>query len=175
MIIIINGSPGVGKTTVSWKLIERFEKAIFLDGDHLGAVHPFEIYDNDRIEYLYRTIENLVDFHHRNGYENIVLNYVFESFESLSKLEDLLRKIDCNVYTFRLHCADSQQEKQIRSRKRNEIEWELNRFRELNAVMENARSHGFIGEPICTDDCSVDRVCDLIMEKVITWPVGDDR
>ena len=39
MIIIINGSLGVGKTEISWELIERFDRAVMLDGDYLGAVH----------------------------------------------------------------------------------------------------------------------------------------
>src|SRR5512133_2808986 len=44
MIVIINGPLGVGKTSISWALLERFERAVMLDGDYLGAVQPFEIY-----------------------------------------------------------------------------------------------------------------------------------
>src|SRR3974390_2861125 len=53
MIVILNGPLGVGKTEVAWKLIEKFERAVMLDGDYLGAVHPFEIRDEQRVAYLY--------------------------------------------------------------------------------------------------------------------------
>ena len=55
MIVIINGPCGVGKTEVSWNLVERFPEGVMLDGDHIGAVYPFEIYDQQRIAYLYQT------------------------------------------------------------------------------------------------------------------------
>jgi broad-specificity NMP kinase len=44
MIVIINGPCGIGKTSVAWALNARFERAVMLDGDYLGTVHPFEIY-----------------------------------------------------------------------------------------------------------------------------------
>jgi 2-phosphoglycerate kinase len=40
MIIIISGPLGVGKTEVAYTLIEKFDRAVMLDGDYLGAVHP---------------------------------------------------------------------------------------------------------------------------------------
>jgi tRNA A37 N6-isopentenylltransferase MiaA len=86
MIVIINGPCGVGKTEVSWNLVERFPEGVMLDGDHIGAVHPFEIYDQQRIAYLYQTIRHLVAFHIEHGYTNFVVNYVFETPESLAEL-----------------------------------------------------------------------------------------
>jgi hypothetical protein len=63
MIIIISGPLGIGKTEVSWKLVGFFERGVMIDGDYIGAVHPFEIYDPERIEYLYQTIRYLIAFH----------------------------------------------------------------------------------------------------------------
>ena len=62
MIILINGSLGAGKTEVAWKLIEKFDRAVMLDGDYLGAVHPFEIYAEQRMAYLYDTICHVARF-----------------------------------------------------------------------------------------------------------------
>jgi nucleoside-triphosphatase THEP1 len=78
MIIIINGPLGVGKTEVSGKLIEYFDKAVMLDGDYLGAVRPFDLHDPQRVEYLYQTIAHNVEWHVTHGYHNFVVNYVFE-------------------------------------------------------------------------------------------------
>ena len=63
MILIINGSVGVGKTSISFSLQERFKKSIMLDGDYIGAVHPFQIYNEERTQYLYQTLTHLLKFH----------------------------------------------------------------------------------------------------------------
>ena len=83
MIIIINGSLGVGKTETSWELTALFERAVMLDGDYIGAVHPFEIHNSQRVEYLYQTIRHLMIWHQQNGYDDFVINYVFERPKSL--------------------------------------------------------------------------------------------
>lgn len=63
-----------------------FDRSAMLDGDYLGAVHPFAIYDDARVAYLYKTITHLFEFHKAHGYTNFVINYVFESPESLAAL-----------------------------------------------------------------------------------------
>ena len=75
MIVIINGPCGIGKTSVAWELNAQFERAVMLDGDCIGAVRPFEIYDDARITYLYRTLHHLIAYHVEQGdYHNFVIN-----------------------------------------------------------------------------------------------------
>ena len=57
MIIIINGALGVGKTSVAEELHWKFDQSVHLDGDAIGNVNPFEIYDDDRTLHLHRTLE----------------------------------------------------------------------------------------------------------------------
>ena len=99
MIIIVNGSLGVGKTSVAELLHWKFDKSVHLDGDAVGDVHPFDIYDESRIQHLYRTLALLVGFHQQNRYANFVINYVFESPGSLQDLLELLRPLDAAIYT----------------------------------------------------------------------------
>ncbi|MEI6289748.1 MAG: hypothetical protein WCP19_04885 [Chloroflexota bacterium] len=93
MIIIINGSLGVGKTSTGDELTWMFDKAIHLDGDSIGNVHPFNVYDPGRIDHLYRALALLIGFHQANGYSNFVINYVFESADSLRELVRLLQPL----------------------------------------------------------------------------------
>mgnify|MGYP002682440129 CR=1 FL=1 len=86
MIIIINGPLGIGKTSVSWELLRCFERAAMLDGDYLGAIQPFEIYDEARIAYLDQTFVHMSAWHKQHGYTNLVINYVFEQPEALARL-----------------------------------------------------------------------------------------
>jgi len=70
MIIFINGPLGVGKTEVAWKLIEKFDRAVMLDGDYLGAVHPFEIDGEGRVTYLDGTMCHVARFHADHGWRS---------------------------------------------------------------------------------------------------------
>ena len=108
MIIIITGPCGIGKTAVSEVLPTRLGRAVMLDGDYIGAVHPFEIYDDARIAYLYHTLQHLVAFHRREGgYRYFVINYVFESPDSLADLCRRLVVHDNEIYVFRLTASDA--------------------------------------------------------------------
>ena len=166
MIIIVNGSLGVGKTSVADQLHYKFDKSIHLDGDAVGDVHPFEIYDDARISHLYRTLELLVGFHQKNGYNNFVINYVFESPESLQELLDLLRPLDPSIHTYWLTCDEEEQAKRIRKRKREELQWELNRFVELQRIQKEAAQHGFIGKEVNTTGLTSKEAAEAIWKDV---------
>jgi gluconate kinase len=145
LIIIINGSLGVGKSTTAEELHWKFDKSVCLDGDAIGNVNPFAIYDDDRIDHLYRTLEFLIEFHQKHGYHNFVINYVFESASSLQDLVDLLRPLDSSIHTYWLTCDKDEQAKRIEGRKRDDLGWELSRFIELQQIQSTAAQEGFIG------------------------------
>jgi len=164
MIIIINGSLGVGKSSIADQLRYKFEKSIHLDGDHMGDVHPFNIYDEARIDHLYRTLELLIGFHQKNNYHNFVINYVFESPESLQELLDLLRPLDPSIHCYWLTCDEEEQAQRIQNRKREDLEWELRRFVELRHIQREASQHGFIGKEVNTTRLSPEDVAQTIWE-----------
>jgi GrpB-like predicted nucleotidyltransferase (UPF0157 family) len=173
MIVIINGPLGVGKTEVSWKLIEYFDKAIMLDGDYVVAARPFEIYDDARIDYLYQTIAHNVEWHAAHDYHNFVINYVFERPESLAKLRHLLSACDDVTYAFRLTCAVAEAERRIRARNAalrstdpDRLRWEFNRFRELTAMQNANAQRGDLGFVIETTDLSIDQVAEAIWRNI---------
>ncbi len=166
MIVILNGPCGIGKTTVAWALNARFDRAVMLDGDYIGAVHPFEIYDPDRITYLYRTLRHLVAFHVREGgYEHFVINYVFESPESLAELRRLLAGLADPILTFRLRAAEEEIARRIRGRE-EDPEWYLRRFRELLAIQETAARRGDLGRPLDTTGLTPEAVVNCIWRQL---------
>ncbi len=168
MIVILNGPLGVGKTDVAWKLIEKFDRAIMLDGDYLGAVHPFEIYDEQRVAYLYDTLCHVARFHAEHGYRNFVVDYVFETPESLAQLRCALNEIDDVTYAFRLTCSAEEMERRIRNRSSDpaRIAWELNRFRELMVIQEANARHGDLGFVVDTTALSIEEVADTIWRNI---------
>ena len=168
MIIIINGSLGVGKSTTAEELHWKFSKSVCLDGDYIGNVNPFEIYDDERIDHLYRTLELLVKFHQENGYEKFVINYVFESADSLQNLLDLLRPLDLSIHVYWLTCDKEKQAKRIMDRKRDDVDWELKRFVELQDIQRQAAQRGFIGNEIDTTDLTVGEAADRIWNDIFS-------
>ncbi len=180
MIIIINGPLGIGKTELSWALLEFFERGVMLDGDYLGAVHPFEIYNADRIEYLYQTLTLLVAHHRAHGYLNFVINYVFEEAQSLSRLRNLLAGLDEVIYVFRLVCDPLEAERRIRQRglsaglDAESLAWEIARAKELADIQQAAALRGDLGYPIDTSSLSIQQtvqsIWDVIHERIILVP-----
>ncbi len=171
MIIIINGPLGIGKTSLAWELNARLAPAVMLDGDYIGAVEPFEIYDEARIAYLYKTLAHLVTYHQREGgYRNFIINYVFETSKSLAELLALLRPLDDILHVFRLTCDEREMEHRIRQRGRDNYEeqlaWELQRFRELLTIQEAAAQHGFLGVVVNTSTLDVAQAAAAILAQV---------
>lgn len=147
MIVIINGPLGAGKTETSWHLLERFDHGVMLDGDFIGAVHPFELHSEARVSYLYQTLALLVAHHHQNGYSNFVINYVFETPQSLALLRGMLTPLDSQIIAFRLKCSPEVLEHRIRRRNpdASQLAWELKRGPELAGIQEQAARHGDLG------------------------------
>ena len=165
MIVIINGPCGIGKTSVAWELNARFERSVMLDGDYVGAVHPFEIYDEQRVTYLYRTLRHLIDFHiTEGGYPNFVINYVFEEPESLTQLRRMLAAFGMPMPAFRLVADDAEIAQRIRQRESDpeDRRWHLSRYRELVEIQTRNAQHGDLGTPIDTTGLTADEVAGTI-------------
>lgn len=167
MIIIINGSLGVGKSAVANELVHKFEQAVHLSGDHIGDVHPFDLYDPARISHLYHTLALLVGFHQQHGYQNFVINYVFESAASLAELHTLLRPLEPAIYTYWLTCDPEVQGARIRARGRAQLEWELTRYLALRKIQAKAAADGFIGLEVDTTRLSAAETASAIWTDIL--------
>lgn len=170
MIAIINGPCGIGKTSVAWELNARFGRAVMLDGDYIGAVHPFEIYDEARVAYLFETIHHLIAFHiERGDYHDFVINYVFETPEQLAALRHLLSDLDDVTYAYRLVASDETIEARIRKRELEsdaDLRWHLKRYKELVAIQEEATKRGDVGFVIDTTGLTAEEVADAIWADI---------
>ena len=170
MILIINGPLGVGKTSVAEALLYRFPRSVMLDGDAIGRVHPFEIYDPNRTDYLYRTLAMLLDWHQREGdYEHFVINYVFEKPESLARLLAQLHPLDPVIRVFRLRASPETLRARIRKRGGEDdayLAWELQRGPELLRIQDAHGPGDALGEIVETDGLSVAEVAEAIWARV---------
>lgn len=165
MVIILNGSIGVGKTSTSWALNSKISKSVMIDGDYFGAVNPFNLQDPSRLSYLYSVIAQMITFHKSNGYEHFIINYVFESKEELNELIDKINIKKEQIFPFFLVCSPAEQAKRIRKRANSNLDWELSRALELNQILELANVEGKLGQLIDTNDKDVGIVAEGILAE----------
>ena len=105
-LILITGSPCVGKTTVAEGLFEQYENCAMFDGDWAWRVHPFSL-DDPRL----RNGDKIMSFA-LSTYLNSGFDYVI--FPSVVVLGDpvraqILHDITANNYTtisFALKCSE---------------------------------------------------------------------
>lgn len=166
MIIIINGALGVGKTSVAEELHWKFAKSVHLDGDAIGNVNPFEIYDDARTLHLHRTLALLVRYHQEHGYPDFVINYIFEDAGQLEQLTAILKPLDPDLYSYRLVCGAAELEERVRRRNRDSLEWELKRAPELAGIQDKAAEEGFLGTVFDTTGLTAAQSADGIWRSI---------
>ena len=105
-LILISGSPCVGKTTVGQHLFERYENSAYLDGDWCWCVNPFSAKDK-----RLRNGDKSMSFVLSN-YLNSNFDYVFFTSVVLTDAtirENILKDItatDYEVIGFTLTCSE---------------------------------------------------------------------
>lgn len=135
MVIFINGSLGVGKTSISNYLLWCCPRSVLLEGDALCNTNPFEPYDQVRIQNLTEIIQYMVIKYRKIGYETFIIDNIFEKELEIEGMNKLLESVDPDIHHYLLICDSSQRERQILMRKRENHMWELKRSSELEDLL----------------------------------------
>jgi broad-specificity NMP kinase len=165
VFIVINGALGVGKTQTGWRIVESLNRAALVDIDYIAAVAPFDHQiDRDR-QYAYESAAAVAAHHVQNGYEPVVVTWVFETQEQLTSLRERFSDFG-ELHAFRLTCSLARLEERIRHRGHEDVQRELVRARELHAILERAGKFGELGIPIETDDRAIDEVASTVIRHL---------
>jgi len=105
-LIIICGSPCVGKTTVADSLFESYENSAHFDGDWAWRVNPFSIKD-PRLRNGDKTMSFALSTYLNSDFDYVVLSSVVAMFEHIRKpiLSDITAK-DFETIGFTLTCSE---------------------------------------------------------------------
>jgi len=105
-LIIISGSPCVGKTTVSESLLESYENSAHLDGDWVWRVHPFSISD-PRLRNGDKNMSFVLSTYLNSHFDYVIFSSVVVMYESNRKaiLNDITAK-DFTTIGFTLTCSE---------------------------------------------------------------------
>jgi hypothetical protein len=166
MIIIINGPLGIGKTQTSWAIIRRFARGVMLDADYVAEFHPFDYYNDEHLAYAHATLRVLTAHHISHGFQYFVINWIFETPFQLDRLKRLLVDLGLPIYAFRLICDPEEVERRVRRRNLPDLDYELQRSRELIEILDRAALTGDIGTPLDTTSLTVEQTADAILRQI---------
>ena len=105
-LIIINGTMGVGKSTISNALYKSLENSVWLDGDWCWMMNPFVVNDENKKMVEDNIIYLLSNFLRNSSLEHIVFNWVIHEESIFDLLLNRLKDFDFELYKITLICSE---------------------------------------------------------------------
>lgn len=105
-LIIVTGSPCVGKTTVAEKLFETYENSAYFDGDWAWCVNPFSITD-PRLRNGDKTMSFALSTYLNSNFDYVIFSSVVVIGETIRQA--ILKDITASNYetiSFTLKCSE---------------------------------------------------------------------
>lgn len=105
-LIILSGSPCVGKTTVATRLFEACDNSALCDGDWMWCVNPFSVAD-PRLRNGDKNMSFVLSTYLNSGFDYVILSSVVVMYERIRV--PILRDItasDFETVAFTLTCSE---------------------------------------------------------------------
>lgn len=105
-LIIISGSPCVGKTTVASSLFDSYENSAYCDGDWMWCVNPFSVED-PRLRNGDKNMSFVLSTYLNSKFDFVIFSSVVVTYESIR--EAILKDITATDYEtigFTLTCSE---------------------------------------------------------------------
>jgi adenylate kinase family enzyme len=132
-LIIVNGTMGVGKTTVCRELYEKLDKSIWLDGDWCWMMNPFMVTEENKKMVENNIIYMLRSFLCNSSFDYVVFNWVIHQEFIFDILLDRLKDLEFRLYKISLVCSEEALRERILkdpSRDESKIDMSLERLQE---------------------------------------------
>lgn len=114
-LIIINGTMGVGKTTVCRLLLHKLTPGVFLDGDWCWYMNPFIVSAENKNMVLDNISYLLKNYLANSGYRYILFCWVIPQEEIFSQLLAPLDGLDFELTKITLLCSEAALTKRLRA------------------------------------------------------------
>jgi hypothetical protein len=105
-LIIVSGSPCVGKTTVATSLFESYENSAYCDGDWMWCINPFSVGD-PRLRNGDKNMSFVLSTYLNSNFDYVIFSSVVVMYESIRK--SILKDITAKNYMtigFTLTCSE---------------------------------------------------------------------
>ncbi|PCJ19780.1 MAG: hypothetical protein COB02_06205 [Candidatus Cloacimonadota bacterium] len=158
-IIIINGTLGVGKSSVAKHLSETLKKSCYLEGDSVSkTINGFHVYSENKIKQSIEEIGTIAKYSLKHGLETIIIDFIFEKPTHISYLKNLLLKYVDEVRIFYLEADINEINSRIETRNRTEFQSEKSRTNEILKEQNNYKHDITLGISIQTSNRSIEDI-----------------
>jgi broad-specificity NMP kinase len=106
-LIIINGTMGVGKSTVCNILLDKLEPSVYLDGDWCWNMNPFIISEENKAMVISNITHLLKSYLNNSGYQYIVFCWVIHQADIFDLILKPLQDLDFELYKISLVCSQA--------------------------------------------------------------------
>lgn len=121
-LIIINGTMGVGKTTVSKEVHKSLDRSVWLDGDWCWMMNPW-VFSEENIRMVMDNMTYLLRNYLTNStFDYVILSWVLHKEEIRDELLDRLSGLEFQVDTITLTCSETALRKRMEQDQRTEEE-----------------------------------------------------
>lgn len=105
-LIVINGTMGVGKSTISKELHRSLDKAVWLDGDWCWMMNPW-IVNEETIKMVQSNITFLLrNFLLNSAFDYVIFNWVLHREEIINGLLERLSDLEFELEKITLICSE---------------------------------------------------------------------
>jgi broad-specificity NMP kinase len=106
-LILINGTMGVGKSTVCNLLLKQLKPSVYLDGDWCWNMNPFVVSEENKAMVMDNITHLLNSYLNNSGYEYVIFCWVIHQEEIFQQILEPLSKDEFTLYKISLTCSES--------------------------------------------------------------------
>lgn len=163
-IIFVNGTMGVGKTTVCRELQKILPQNVFLDGDWCWDALPFVVTDETKRVVIDNIIHIINNYISCSVYQNIIFCWVMHE---QSIIDSIINKLNMDQCDFKLYTL-SADENTVRERLNKDIISGIRTASVIERSLERLPKYDEIkSEKIATDGKDAVTVAEEIASKII--------
>lgn len=105
-LVIVNGTMGVGKTTVCKELHQRLEKAVWLDGDWCWMMHPWDFSEENKAMVIDNITYQLRNFLKNTSFDYLIFSWVIHQETIFDLILDKLKGLEFETYKITITCFE---------------------------------------------------------------------
>jgi broad-specificity NMP kinase len=119
-LIIINGTMGIGKTTVCQNLYQKIQHCVWLDGDWCWMMNPWNFSEENK-----RMVEKNITFLLRSyltnpNFDYVIFSWVIHTDNIFNIILDRLKDLNFKLKKITLICSEEALRERMRDRGENE-------------------------------------------------------
>lgn len=101
-LVIINGVPGIGKTTVCRELYKSISNSVWLDGDWCWMMNPFVVNEENKMMVEQNITFILRNYLNNSSYKYVVFNWVIGNEKIFKTILEELKDLEFQLYKISL-------------------------------------------------------------------------